>query len=139
MNLEAWRHYLRGVMLQRRKRPLQAMDELHAALAHDPGFGRAAHGLAYLLAADGRDAGEAGAGLRIRGASRSVGLSSGARHRTGSAGFHAPEENRVCNGGTVDSSICDRTHRDLRVSGLIAWQANGHTGGIPTEEKILIR
>lgn len=32
-----------------------------------------------------RDAGEAGAGLRIRGASRSVGLSSSARHRTGNS------------------------------------------------------
>jgi tetratricopeptide (TPR) repeat protein len=54
MNFEAWRHYLRGVLLQRRKRPLQAMDEFRATLAYDPAFGRAAHGLAYLLAADGR-------------------------------------------------------------------------------------
>mgnify|MGYP001028054665 CR=1 FL=1 len=40
MNLEAWRHYLRGVVLQRRKRPLQAMDELRAAMACDAGFAR---------------------------------------------------------------------------------------------------
>jgi tetratricopeptide (TPR) repeat protein len=55
MNLEAWRHYLRGVTLQRRKRPLQAMDEFRSTLAYDSGFARAAHALAYLLAEDGRD------------------------------------------------------------------------------------
>jgi len=55
MNFEAWRHYLRGAMLQRRKHPLQAIDEYRAALAYDPGFLRATHRLAYLLAAASRD------------------------------------------------------------------------------------
>ncbi len=55
MNFEAWRHYLRGAMFQRRKHPLQAIDEYRAALACDPVFLRATHRLAYLLAAISRD------------------------------------------------------------------------------------
>jgi tetratricopeptide (TPR) repeat protein len=55
MNFDAWRHYLRGVLLQHRKRPLQAVDAYRAALAHDPGFVRATHALAYLLAANAHD------------------------------------------------------------------------------------
>jgi len=55
MTFEAWRHYLRGAVLQRRKRPLQAMDEFRATLAYDSRFARAAHALAYLLAEDSRD------------------------------------------------------------------------------------
>jgi tetratricopeptide (TPR) repeat protein len=54
MNFEAWRHYLRGAMLQRRKHPLLAMDEYRVALAYDPDFLRAAHRLAYLLAGASR-------------------------------------------------------------------------------------
>lgn len=55
MNFEAWRHYLRGAMFQRRKHTLQAIDEYRAALAYDPVFLRATHRLAYLLAAISRD------------------------------------------------------------------------------------
>lgn len=53
--IEAWRHYLRGVMLQRRKRPARAMEAYRAALALHPDLARAAHGLAFLLAASGED------------------------------------------------------------------------------------
>lgn len=48
-NLESWRHYLRGRLYQAFKRPERALSEYRATLAHDPGFAKAAHLLAYLL------------------------------------------------------------------------------------------
>ena len=51
MNMDSWRHYLRAQMYQLIKRPEEAIGELRSALNHDPQFARAAHRLAYLLAA----------------------------------------------------------------------------------------
>lgn len=50
VNMDAWRHYLRGRLYRFLKRPEPAIAELRAALRHDPEFVRAAHMLAYLLA-----------------------------------------------------------------------------------------
>ena len=49
MNLDAWRHYLRARLLLTLRNPDAAATAYRDALAADPGFGRAAHGLAYLL------------------------------------------------------------------------------------------
>jgi tetratricopeptide (TPR) repeat protein len=58
MSLDAWRHYLRALLHQRLKRPERAIAEYRLALGADPGFARAAHRLAFLLAA-GLEDGEA--------------------------------------------------------------------------------
>ena len=53
LKLEAWRYYLRArlaLMLRQRRR---AIENYRFALRFDPGFLRAAHGLAFLLAQEG--------------------------------------------------------------------------------------
>jgi tetratricopeptide (TPR) repeat protein len=50
MNFDAWRHYLRGHLLQRLRKPDRALAEYRAALKFDPRHARAAHALAYMLA-----------------------------------------------------------------------------------------
>lgn len=52
MNLDAWRHYLRARLQLLLRRPAAALADYRAALAADPGFARAAHALAFLLARD---------------------------------------------------------------------------------------
>ena len=54
MNLDAWRHYLRARVQLRLRRPDAAVTAYRDALAADPRFARAAHGLAFLLAERGR-------------------------------------------------------------------------------------
>ena len=49
MNIDAWRHYLRGRLFLAVRNTAAAADAYRDALATDPGFARAAHGLAYLL------------------------------------------------------------------------------------------
>lgn len=51
---DAWRHYLLARLWQRLRRTEAAMAAYRTALAADPGFTRAAHGLAYLLGAQQR-------------------------------------------------------------------------------------
>jgi len=51
MKIDAWRHYLRARLYQLIKRPEPAILELRMALNLDPRFARAAHLLAFLLAA----------------------------------------------------------------------------------------
>jgi tetratricopeptide (TPR) repeat protein len=55
MNLDAWRHYLRARLLRAFKQPEAALAAYRDALSADPGFARAAHALAYLLAALGHN------------------------------------------------------------------------------------
>ncbi len=50
MNLDAWRHYLRGRVQVLLRRPAAALAAYREALAADPGFAHAAHALAFLLA-----------------------------------------------------------------------------------------
>jgi tetratricopeptide (TPR) repeat protein len=50
MNLDAWRHYLRGRLFQRLRQTDRALAEYRAALKHDPRHTRAAHAAAFLLA-----------------------------------------------------------------------------------------
>jgi tetratricopeptide (TPR) repeat protein len=50
MNLDAWRHYLRGRVFQRLHRTDRALAEYRAALKHDHRHTRAAHAAAFLLA-----------------------------------------------------------------------------------------
>ena len=53
LKLEAWRYYLRArlaLLIRQRRR---AIENYRFALHFDPGFLRAAHGLAFLLAQDG--------------------------------------------------------------------------------------
>lgn len=54
MNLDAWRHYLRGRALLVLRRPEDALAAFREALAADPRLARAAHGLAFLLAERGQ-------------------------------------------------------------------------------------
>lgn len=63
MNLNAWRHYLRARAQLLGRRPDAALAAYRAALDADPGFARAAHGLAFLLAERGQRA-EAESALR---------------------------------------------------------------------------
>jgi Flp pilus assembly protein TadD len=63
MNYDAWRHYLRARLLRAFKQPEAALAAYRDALSADPGFARAAHALAYLLAALGHDS-EAEAAFR---------------------------------------------------------------------------
>jgi tetratricopeptide (TPR) repeat protein len=50
MNLDAWRHYLRGRLFQRLRKPDRALAEYRAVLKFDPRHARAAHAAAFLLA-----------------------------------------------------------------------------------------
>lgn len=52
MNFDAWRHTLRGRLMQFLRRRPAAMASYRAALAADPAATRAAHALAFLLAED---------------------------------------------------------------------------------------
>lgn len=64
MNLDAWRHYLRGRLFQLFRSPSSALAAYREALAADPDMARAAHALAFLLAKD-RHYAEAEAVLRV--------------------------------------------------------------------------
>lgn len=54
MNLDAWRHYLRGRLQLFLRRPDAALSAYRDALAADPACAGAAHGLAFLLAGRGQ-------------------------------------------------------------------------------------
>jgi tetratricopeptide (TPR) repeat protein len=56
MNLDAWRHYLRGRFFELVRRPARAIDEYRAALALDPRATRIAHILAFLYSRRGEHA-----------------------------------------------------------------------------------
>ncbi len=56
MNLDAWRHYLRARLYAMLRRRDAAAAEYRTALRLDPDFARAAHALAFLLAARGAHA-----------------------------------------------------------------------------------
>jgi tetratricopeptide (TPR) repeat protein len=64
MNLDAWRHYLRGRLFQLLRNLPAAIASYRDALVADPAFARAAHNLAFLLAQDNRYA-EAESALRV--------------------------------------------------------------------------
>jgi len=57
MKPDAWRRYLRARFFQLVRKPAMAIAAYRDALAADPGMARAAHRLAWLLAARGDEAG----------------------------------------------------------------------------------
>lgn len=54
MNIEKYRHYYRGCLHERFRRPQNAIEEYKLALRHEPGFAKAAACIAHLYASLGQ-------------------------------------------------------------------------------------